>query len=414
MNLLYKLSLVIKNRKNFLEPRLKIYLVPALVLICVLLLRCIDPFDLSQRGLALADNGRADHVSANIVVLDIDRSSQKKYGRWPYDRKDLATIISRIRAEGAGAIIIDLPLQDPDRARGDDEFAKAIAGKAVILVQSVSQDSTFVSPTPKAFKGLQHDFVERLEQHWGLDSPLSKFLNNAAGVGVIDFQQRPKNYDKYPLILNINGVAYPSPVLEAIRYTMHEPYYDVRSTSHGIKVNIGQFLYIPADTSARFYINYENKFDILKLSEIKYRSVKDKIVIIGSSIANVNSVLATPNGAIPSHLVHAHALQTVLDGPPAMRSLFVVFLELTIGAVAGLIVWMFWQRPDHFTNSIKLVLILGITAGLPFVVLVNLNILMDPLWPSLLAVAPLLAGLLIKYQNTGRCYLCQWICKGKV
>lgn len=401
------ISTVIKNIK-FLSA--KSIIAPIVLLALLLILRALDPFDISQRGLAWVTSTNQTKVSSDIVIVDIDAASQSKYGRWPFDRRDLATLITRLKSEGAGAIILDLPLQDPDRAKGDDDLARALATKGVILVQNTNTESINTPYAPKRFKGQDSEHLEKFHDYDNISAPLAKLTQNVSGVGTVDFYTSEGLYNKFPLVLSVAQTLYPSPIIEALRYTVHESHYDFKHTGKGLKVSIGQFLNIPVDLSGKFYINYSHEFETVKLDKKALKAVKNKIVIVGSTIPGVNAQLSTANGPLHSHVIQAHALQTLLDGPPPLRSTFVIVLEFLMAMTMFLALWYFWQRSQDIINCIKLALIVSITAGVPFVALSNINVLFDPVWPTIISLAPVLYILYRKYQHNMRCYLCQWIC----
>jgi hypothetical protein len=255
--------------------------------------------------------------------------------------------------------------------------------------------------------------LDQMHQYSGTVSPLPKLIQSSSGVGTTDFLAASGLYNKYPLVISINGVLHASPIIEALRYTVHESNYDFKHTGKGLRIGIGQFLNIPIDSAGKFYINYDHEFKTLKLGQDRFKAVKNKIVIVGSSLSGVNAQMSTPNGLMYSHVIQAHALQTILDGPPPLRSAFVVMLELIISASAFLALWYFWQRSHDAINIVKLVLILGITAGVPFVALSNINVLFDPVWPTVISLAPVLYILYQRYRQHLRCYLCQWLCGNK-
>jgi len=314
---------VIEKIKSHMQSFRSI-LVPGLLLTVLVILQAMDLFGIGKQGLAWVTSSSHSRVSDDIVIVDIDQSSQAKYGRWPFDRRDVAAVVNRLRTEGAGAIILDLPLEDPDRARGDEELAKALASKGVILVQQATMDSTGSSYTPKKFQGLDQKNLDQMHQYSGTVSPLPKLIQSASGVGTTDFATASDLYNKYPLVVPVNGVLHASPIIEALRYTVHESNYDFKHTGKGVRIGIGQFLNIATDSSGKFYINYDHEFKTLKLGQDRFKAVKNKIVIVGVSLPGANSQLSTPNGLMYSHVIQAHALQTILDGPPPLRSAFVV------------------------------------------------------------------------------------------
>lgn len=413
-----KISILLQKFKKIRWPTIPVQklktirwpLSPILVLSFLLVLRWIDPFDLSQLGSASVLASADTKPVSNVVILDIDAASQGQYGHWPFDRKDLTQILGRLKAEGAGVIIVDLPLNHPDRARGDDEFAKAIGSKNVILVQNATNEEESTVHVPKKLKGVDDKDLSSLNRYTGAISPLGKFLQNAAGVGTTDFPGTDKIYNRHPLLLAIGESYYPSPILEAVRHTLHESGYEVSKNGRALKISIGQFLHIPVDSAGKFFVNYNHEIETIKLSSNKLKNVQNKIVVVGSSIKNVNHLVNTPAGKKYSHEVQAHALQTILEGLPPLRSPFVLLFELVVGCVSGVALWYFWQRKDLVINVMKLLLLVGITTGVPFIALVNINVLFDPVWPTILATGPLGYTALQKYRHLFKCYLCQWIC----
>ena len=69
----------------------------------------------------------------NIVLLDIDERSlavmAEDYGRWPWPRDVLATVLAGLEAQGAQAVVFDILFSDADRQNpvSDRAFADAIA-----------------------------------------------------------------------------------------------------------------------------------------------------------------------------------------------------------------------------------------------------------------------------------------------
>ena len=59
-------------------------LIPGIMLTVLLMLQALDPFDISQHGLAWVSGSSKAKLSSDIVILDIDPASQKKYGTDEY------------------------------------------------------------------------------------------------------------------------------------------------------------------------------------------------------------------------------------------------------------------------------------------------------------------------------------------
>ena len=96
-------------------------ILPGLVLVLSLAVSIYDPqgagsylrnqvFDLYQRILPREAGPEGPHA----VYIDIDAETAKTYGAWPWPRKRLDDLASRVKNAGAEAILIDMPLADRD------------------------------------------------------------------------------------------------------------------------------------------------------------------------------------------------------------------------------------------------------------------------------------------------------------
>src|SRR3954447_3217355 len=94
-----------------------------------------------------------------VRVVDIDEASLNRFGQWPWPRDRMALLVSRLSEMGASAIAFDVLFAEPDRMSprnvvryvpgvdpkliaglpdNDETFARAIAGKPVVLGFAVS------------------------------------------------------------------------------------------------------------------------------------------------------------------------------------------------------------------------------------------------------------------------------------
>ena len=70
-----------------------------------------------------------------VVIIDLDESSLKKYGQWPWPHDVVATLIEKINDLGAKSIAFDMVFSEPDRtslpriAAGDQIRPRATQSK---------------------------------------------------------------------------------------------------------------------------------------------------------------------------------------------------------------------------------------------------------------------------------------------
>lgn len=115
---------------------------------------------LQQQWFVRADNwiydagiARATRPAAkDILIVAIDEDSLARVGRWPWTRQHLAAIVERLRAAGAGPLLIDLILSEPetDDPSADARLAAAIAahGRVVLPVFMPGAGDAVVRPLP--------------------------------------------------------------------------------------------------------------------------------------------------------------------------------------------------------------------------------------------------------------------------
>ena len=58
-------------------------------------------------------------VSNNIYTVNIDEASITQYGQWPFPRGDYADIIEDLYARGAGLVVFNVLMSEPDRNEQD-------------------------------------------------------------------------------------------------------------------------------------------------------------------------------------------------------------------------------------------------------------------------------------------------------
>jgi len=71
--------------------------------------------------------------SDEIVIVNFGEKSVEKFGQWPFDRKDIAETIQKLRTHGAGVIVAPILFSEKDRAGHDEYLTKVLEG--VVLAQ---------------------------------------------------------------------------------------------------------------------------------------------------------------------------------------------------------------------------------------------------------------------------------------
>ena len=97
------------------------WIVAILVLINALLLRAIDPPELSRlRDLAFDSYQRLKPRTYNpavpVRIVDIDEEALAEHGQWPWPRTILARLVDKLTEQGAAVIAFDVVFAEPDRS----------------------------------------------------------------------------------------------------------------------------------------------------------------------------------------------------------------------------------------------------------------------------------------------------------
>ena len=92
---------------------------------------------LALRGNDLMQMMAPTVTAKNVVLMEITDADTDRQGQWPWPRKNLGTLVQRLRNAGAGVIVFVDVFSEPDLARTDADFGRAIADNGVVLARSV-------------------------------------------------------------------------------------------------------------------------------------------------------------------------------------------------------------------------------------------------------------------------------------
>ena len=257
--------------------------------------------------------------SDEIVIVNFGEKSVEQFGQWPFDRRDIAKTIDKLKEQGASVIVAPILFSEKDRAGGDNELTKVLEG--VVLAQTPTTQNSKPDSVRRGFSAIGPVDPSLYVYRWaGGLRPLQQHAEVAAGVGVVaTVPELDGVVRRMPLLVNIASGLYPSIPLETIRVAAGDPSYQVKTSDAGLEfVRIPAFPAIPVDERGRIWLAWNNKFDTLEATEIDSR-VKDKIVILGLTIEGVGGIIGTPIGEKWAHEIQAQALQTLVDGTSISR-----------------------------------------------------------------------------------------------
>ena len=146
-----------------------------------------------------------------------------------------------------------------------------------------------------------------------------------------------------PLVMEYNGVIYPSLSLEMMRLVLEQTKITLQYDERGISQILLGELAIPTDFYGRMLVNYrgpQNSYRYISASDIYYKRadalhVEGKIALVGTSAAGLLDLRSTPFDSVYAGVeVHANALDNILNKEFISKPIWAVGVDLlSIGLI---------------------------------------------------------------------------------
>jgi adenylate cyclase len=359
-------------------------LIGLLLLADLLILRAWDPdllvamrfkfFDMFQQWLPRQE------AAFPVTIVDIDEASLAELGQWPWPRSVLASLVNRLRQDGAAAIGFDVVFAEPDRnlsidtsrllllpptdlkaaltnlQTNDAIFADALKRGPVVLgeIGLTSGERAPAPPRdpPTTAARIGGDPRAYLYPFASLAENIPELAGAASGrgnfslVGEVDGIVR-----RVPLAVRVGDVIVPSLGVEILRVATGQKSYGIRmekqygGTTSGIAAVTVAGVSIQTDHNALLYIRFgphDPRRFVSAAAVIAGRvdpaRFKGRLVLVGPSAAGLLDIRPTPLSAgMPGVEVQAQLLENVLAGSYLVRPSYVLGLELVVVALGGLL-----------------------------------------------------------------------------
>ncbi|PIS02744.1 MAG: hypothetical protein COT85_01555 [Chlamydiae bacterium CG10_big_fil_rev_8_21_14_0_10_42_34] len=343
------------------------------------LVRTISFFENGAFGLQLRYNHKPVTADTPITIVAIDDKSIQEQGQWPWARKKIGSVLTKLFDLGASVIAVDVmfsekednPLEEvlqelgptfPQRAQleekremfdGDLDFAKALEKGKSVLSFVLTRGGKDIGLLPPALQGIskktfQQLHIPEMENYIGNITVLQRAAKHG---GLINSTPDRDGVVRYaPLMLGYKGNLYPSLSLESVRLFLNENSIDFNLAAYGKEeVLEGVFLgpqLIPTDPYGRVLIPFHGgpySFQYVSASEVLSDSVlrekiENKIIFIGLSATAFGDLIPTPVSSIfPAVEVHANLAASMIDGFFPIRPLWGKGFELVHIIVVGLL-----------------------------------------------------------------------------
>jgi adenylate cyclase len=425
----------------------------SLVLAVALVLRWIDPPILGDlRSLVFDQYQRVaprEYQKTPVKIVDIDDESLARLGQWPWPRSLVAEMLKKLREQRAAAVALDITFAEPDRTspalvlpgwgvQATDPLVASLVSKVQdpdqTLAEEIAKGRVVVGVTmtnsPNNYEVIRKAGVAKIG---GKDIKPENFLNYydgataslpilqeaARGIGSINTAyDRDGIVRRVPLLVNSNGMIYPSLAAEALRVALDEKSYVVKSDGAqgtwligwragivGFAIGRASNLPIKTDPSAQVWLRDTGHRDDRYVPAWKVLAgevdLSGMIVFVGTSAPGLKDLRATPNAtAVPGVEIHAQIVEQVLTKDFLERPLWSKEIEmLSLFFLGGAMIVLLPRLGPTGCAVLGGASVVAVTA-FGWWGFLDRGWLIDPAYPSVGALTVFTTGVLMSFRQS--------------
>jgi adenylate cyclase len=369
--------------------------------------------------------------SNNVVIVDIDEKSLKEYGQWPWNREVFANLLYDLSDAGVGVVGLDIVFSEED-ARSPHKFADFLNSEKKLP----NYDKTLayaLTQTP-VIGGYTFSFTPTDEQN----SPMIPAIFVKKGLGEDSYLFKPKGVvlnipiiqdsmyssgffnnipdedgmiRSVPLVMEYDGILYPSLALEMLRVYSGVSRVDVVGDESGVEyVEFGEFK-VPTDHTGRFITNfrgggktfkYISAADVMS-GEFKPEDLQNKFTIIGTSALGLYDLRSNAYDlAMAGVEIHANVIDNILQGDFLTKPSDALMYDiLVILSIVFVFFFIFSVIGSWWILPVAVLSVMGLYEGL-YIVLFDYGYVLSILFPLLAFVATLIASVGVDYIMESR------------
>ena len=358
----------------------KILLSPWTALITLFLivgLRAVDPSFVESVRLRYFDTlitSKAPTVN-NIHTVNIDEAALDKYGQWPFPRDQYAGIVKDLYARGAGLVVFNVLMAEPDRFKGDKAMEATMLQYPVIL-PNVPSETSKNNPREAGAAIMGPEYLDTVIQYPGIIANLPNYEGLAIGTGTVNTLPEIDGVNRrVPLVASVDGTLYPALSLEVLRVVAGDPSFQIKLNELGVeKMRIPQFGPVTTDSLGRVWIDWSQKSQSSSLAKLP-KDFRGAVVIVSPTAAGISNPVPTALGPVHPHELQAAVVGTMFNGVNIQRPDYADFAEIAALLALGLIIILLsrWIYVGLFTTVVSITASIGGSYWL----FVNHNILAD-------------------------------------
>jgi adenylate cyclase len=287
-----------------------------ITLILILTVRIADPAFVESVRLRYFDTLITGKTATqnSIYTVNIDEKSLEQYGQWPFPRDVYGNIIRDLYDRGAGLVVFNVLMPEPDRSGKDAILAETMRKHPVVLSNVPAQQTKNEPRVPgSAVLGPEH--LNTIVKYSGMIANISVLENSAVGVGTTNTLPEIDGVNRrLPLIVTVDGKLYPNLAIETLRVATNNSTFQVKLNANGVeKMRLpGDIGIIDTDSLGRVWIDWSQRNHSVSLNDLP-ADFKGSIVIVGTSAAGIANPVATAIGPVWPQDLQAAVIGTMIN-----------------------------------------------------------------------------------------------------
>ena len=271
-------------------------------------------------------------------------------------RAEYAKIIKDLYDRGAGLVVLNVLMAEPDRTGGDAGLSAALKNYPVVL-GSVPSNKTKNTPRVPGSVVLGPEWLGQIVQYPGLIANVPQLENSAIGVGIVSTLPEVDGVNRrLPLIVAVDDKLYPSIAMETLRVAAGDSTFQVKLFEGGVeKMRIPKFGPVTTDNLGRVWVDWSQQSKSVSLTNLP-KDFAGAVVIVGPTAAGIANPVPTSKGAVWPHEVQASVVATMANGVTIQRPDWADGAEILGVLVAGILL-LFLTRWTYVGIGASIVII---------------------------------------------------------
>lgn len=383
-----------------------------------------------------------------VLIVDIDEESLRRIGQWPWPRDYLALITRYLQDAGAAAIAYDVFFAEPDSSspslamermpeearqrladldlpNNDEIFAEAVQRGRVILGMALSPTNLDGNRPPLEPKygvnSSEPSAFKYMYSTGGITRNIPALEDAADGLGSVSLTPDVDGVIRVVTLMSSHGdKGVATLALEALRVAQGASSYSFKTvggsgeTGYGqntgiVKLKIGNFV-VPTDKHGGMRVHYspvgsEDVIPMWKLvtGEIEPTRLQGRIILVGTSAAGLRDLRYNTLGQqVPGVFMHAQIIDQILSGSFLVRPDWAEGAEFVLMVVVSLLLIVVVLKFGALLSAVLGGVLVLAGAGGALWAFLELRLLLDPLLPSIAALAVFMVCSSARYWQTER------------